>query len=109
MLANVVSFIVATLFAYITNKIWVFNHKSNNLITIIKELIQFTTARLFTFLLEHATLYISIEYFNVSNKILFGISGILISKFTISMGAVILNYFVSNYIIFNKKKKGSLV
>lgn len=109
MLANVVSFIIATSFAYITNKIWVFNKKSNNLFVIIKEFTQFTTARIFTFLLEHVTLYISIEYFNVGNKILFGISGILISKFTISMGAVVLNYFISNYMIFNKKKKGRLV
>lgn len=99
--ANVLSWIAAVLFAFITNKLWVFDSKSWKPSVVIKELGMFVVARLATG---------CIEWFGVPllvkigvNQELFGTEGML-AKIIASVLVVIINYFFSKLLIFKKKE-----
>ena len=99
--ANVLSWIAAVLFAFITNKLWVFDSKSWKPSIVIKELGMFVVARLATG---------CIEWFGVPllvkigvNQELFGTEGML-AKIIASVLVVIINYFFSKLLIFKKKE-----
>ena len=51
-IANVLSWICAVIFAYITNKLWVFQSKSFQVSVVLPELAKFLSARIVTGLLE---------------------------------------------------------
>lgn len=104
LLSNVVAFIFATAFAYITNKIWVFKSKIWDLKHLISEASQFTGTRILSFAFEQAGLIISIEILNVGYYSIFGINGIMMSKIILSFIAVLINYIVSKLFIFKKSE-----
>ena len=97
-----VTFIVATLFAYVTNKLFVFKSKTAALPACLKELIAFFGARLSSFALEEFGLFLCADVFHLGVYSLFGIDGIMISKIVLSFVAVIINYFFSKFWIFKK-------
>ena len=107
-----IAWIVAIVFAYVTNKLFVFHTKGN----VVKEFIGFVAARLFTFfafelglfslsvmIMENAfampkdDLWFSIFRFEVTN--------IYIVKIFISVFVVVANYVFSKIFIFKKDKK----
>ena len=102
LIANLVTFIVATLFAYVTNKLFVFKSKTAALPACLKELIAFFGARLSSFALEEFGLFLCADVFHLGVYSLFGIDGIMISKIVLSFVAVIINYFFSKFWIFKK-------
>ena len=100
--ANVPSWITAVLFAFITNKLWVFESRSFKGTLLLKELGAFVASRLITG---------AIEGFGVPllmiaglNQSILGIEGML-AKVLISVIVVILNYILSKLLVFRKKKK----
>lgn len=98
-LANVIAWIISVAFAYITNKIFVFQSYSWNPTFIIKELILFVSARLATGLIEifGVPFIVSLGL----NQQLFGIEG-MVCKLIVSVLVVILNYVFSKLFIFKK-------
>ena len=110
LLTNVISWIIAVAFAFITNKIWVFESKSFNTSIVFKELISFFGARVFTLLLEELGLWLLITVIgmkNISGFKLLGldINGNIMAKLIISVVVVIMNYIFSKFLIFKKKKE----
>lgn len=99
--ANVLSWIVAVLFAFITNKLWVFESKSFKGIVVIKELGTFVGSRLLTGVLE----WVGVPLLMLIglDQDIFGIEGML-AKVLISVIVVILNYVLSKLLVFRKKK-----
>ena len=99
--ANVLSWIVAVLFAFITNKLWVFESKSSKGIVVIKELGTFVGSRLLTGVLE----WVGVPLLMLIglDQDIFGIEGML-AKVLISVIVVILNYVLSKLLVFRKKK-----
>ena len=93
-ISEIVSFIIAVLFAYITNKLYVFNSKTNDFIELCKEFFSFIGCRLFTE-------FLSIVMMNMS--IWFSINDILM-KVVSNVVVIILNYVFSKIIIFKNKK-----
>ena len=100
-IANFVAWVAGVVFAFVTNKIWVFESKSWKFGLVMKELWLFVAARLLTGVLE---------WFGVPALVaagldqpLFGIDGFL-AKVIVSVIVVILNYVFSKLIIFRKKK-----
>ena len=100
-IANFVAWVAGVVFAFVTNKIWVFESKSWRFGLVMKELWLFVAARLLTGVLE---------WFGVPALVaagldqpLFGIDGFL-AKVIVSVIVVILNYVFSKLIIFRKKK-----
>lgn len=99
--SNVISWVCAVLFAFITNKIWVFESKARDVKTIVGELWKFVASRLFTGALEWFG--VPLLVFLGLNQTIFGIEGML-SKLIVSVAVVILNYVFSKIFVFKKKK-----
>lgn len=102
---NTIAFIIATAFAYITNKIWVFNSKEWNFKVLKSEIPSFIGARILSFAFEQIGLLVCINLFSVGNYLLLGINGVMISKIILSFIVVILNYGLSKFFIFKKKMR----
>ena len=100
-IGNTLSWIFATLFAFITNKIFVFLSKDWSAGIVTRELLSFVSARLGTGLFE----VIAVPFlYNMGYKYsLFGIEGSA-SKITVSFMVVIANYYLSKKIVFKDKK-----
>ena len=96
-LAVIISWIAACLFAYITNRIWVFESKSKE---IAKEMIKFFTARLATLGLEMLIMFVFVTALEL-NSDTWVIIWTLVSQILIIIG----NYILSKLLVFKNKKK----
>lgn len=117
--ANVLSWICAVLFAFVTNKIWVFESKSWKPAIAFKELVLYLSSRIATGFIEWFGLPLILKIgencalngtdgffakiFILLSQPLFGSEG-LIAKITVSVIVVILNYVFSKLLIFRRKK-----
>ena len=99
--ANVLSWICAVSFAFVTNKLWVFDSKSWAWPGWVKEAAAFVAGRLFSGAVELGGLPL-LMWMGLDQP-LFGIEGFA-AKVVISIVVVILNYFLSKFLVFRKKK-----
>lgn len=98
-LANAVAWIVAVAFAYVTNKLFVFESRSWKAGVLVKEIISFIGARILSFLLFEELM------FGVIAKLLENIKyGDWIAKLITAVLVVIFNFVASKLVIFRKKK-----
>ena len=108
LLTNVISWIFAVIFAYITNKLWVFESKSWRAGVVIKELIGFFGARLLSLVIEEVGLWLMVEKLSMGDISIdifsFNINGNFIAKLILQVVVVILNYIFSKLVIFKKSK-----
>lgn len=100
LIANSIAFILATIFAYITNKIFVFKSYLWTLNIILPEIFSFISARIFSFTFEQIGLFLCIKYLLLENFSFFGMDIVMIFKIVLSFIVVVINYFVSKLIIF---------
>ena len=109
LLSNVIAWIVSVIFAYITNKLWVFESRSLKFQVVMKELLSFFAARGFSFIIEEVGLYLLVDAAKFSDYsmdlVYLSLSGTMISKVIIGVVVVIINYFFSKMFIFRKKAK----
>lgn len=91
MIANIISWIISVLFAYITNRIFVFKSESKK---IILEIYQFFKYRIFSFIIEIFLMYVFVELINIDD---------MISKIIVQIIVIILNYVFSKLFVFKKK------
>ncbi len=108
---NTIAWIAAVAFAYVTNKLFVFESKSWKLDVIKKEIPSFLGARIASYFVEQAGLWIFVELFHFDEKvfdfILVKLSGKITAKLIIGVIVVVINYVLSKFIIFSKKEKPS--
>ena len=104
---NILSWIITVVFAFVTNKIWVFQSKSWTFSVVREEVIGFFSARLFSLLLEEVGLYLLIELLKMNRLELdfffFNITGTLLAKLIMQVIVILTNYFFSKFLIFKKK------
>ena len=98
-LANMIAWVGAVAFAYITNKLWVFESKSWNPKIVWKELGMFLGARIFSGIFEIG-LFPVLVWLGM-NQSIFGVEGML-AKVVISVLVIILNYIFSKLLVFKK-------
>ena len=89
--ANVLSWFVAVVFVYFTNRKYVFCSSNPK---IIREMFGFLLSRLFTLLVDMAIMFVFVSLAHFDDKIFKIISQIIV---------IILNYIISKFLIFNKK------
>ena len=89
---SIISWTVAVLFAFITNKLFVFDSK--RLKNIFRELVLFVLSRLSTLVINLAGMYVVISLLKLNE---------FISKAILSILVVILNYIFSKLFIFKTK------
>ena len=100
LVANIMSWVFAVIFAYVTNKIWVFHSKSWKRDVIVQELGLFLSTRFATGLFEIIAVPVLV---NVGlNQTIFGIKG-AVAKVLVSILVVLMNYIFSKLLIFKKK------
>ncbi|MBS6043243.1 GtrA family protein [Clostridium baratii] len=97
LISNAVAWLLAVIFAFITNKIYVFNSTDYNIKFIIKEFSEFTISRIFTGLLDIGLLYLFVSIIHMND---------LISKIIIGIIITILNYVISKMYVFRGGEKG---
>lgn len=95
--SNVIAWVFAVAFAFVTNKIYVFNSRDWTIKNILVELSGFLGCRIGSGALETGVIFVATNYLDLN--------GNMIKIFT-GISVVILNYFGSKLFIFNKDKKG---
>lgn len=96
LVVNVIAWVAAVAFAYVTNKFFVFKSNDRSRKTVIKELVLFVGARVASLLIEEAILAVFVTALGFNKNAVKLIASIL---------TVIINYFFSKLVIFAKKKK----
>lgn len=96
-IAVVVSWVVACLFAYITNRIWVFESKENN---IIKEMAKFFMARLATLGMEMLIMFVFVTALGLNSD-----TWVVIWTLVAQVLIIIGNYILSKLLVFKNEKK----
>lgn len=106
---NAAAWLISVIFAYITNKLFVFESKNLKPAELAKEAGEFLSARIFSFFVEEGGMWLLVDAIGMK-KIAFTVFGIeitgqLISKVILAVVVVVLNYVFSKFIIFKKKNK----
>ncbi len=94
--ANAIAWVVGVIFAFVTNKLWVFESKSWKPSVAGKEFIGFTGARIFSFVVETLMMFVMVSLLHWND---------LVAKVIVGVIVVIINYVFSKLIIFKNKDK----
>ena len=94
-IAVVISWVVACIFAYITNRKIVFKSKSTK---IIKEFTAFVSARLFTLVLEMLIMFIFVTLLKLNSNL-----WVVIWSIVAQVVVIVVNYVLSKLVIFKKE------
>lgn len=92
--ATVIAWILSVAFAYVTNRIYVFESRSRGLVAILREIGAFVSCRLLTGVMDLAIMYICVDLLHFNDLIIKIISNVLV---------IVLNYVASKLLIFRKK------
>ncbi len=96
LVSNGIAWVLSVLFAYVTNKIFVFESKTDSVREAVRELVSFIACRAGTGVLDMAVMYVTVDmlgWYDVLMKIL---SNIIV---------IILNFVFSKLVIFRKKEE----
>jgi len=88
LISNILAWFFSVLFAYITNRKWVFESKSSN---ILKECGLFFGGRIFSGVVDTGLMWLFIDILSI---------GDMASKVVIQVIVVILNYVISKWVVF---------
>ena len=88
-ICTILSWILAVIFAYFINKLFVFKSQKNN----IKEFINFILARLLSLFIEFIFMMIMVDFININDRI---------AKLIVQFVVLVLNYVFSKFFVFKK-------
>lgn len=94
LITNVISWIVCVIFAYFTNRMFVFKSQNKDMQSAGTEFIQFISARIGTLILEEVIIFVGITLLHGNN---------MITKLTGQVLVIVSNYILSKIWIFRKK------
>lgn len=96
LLGNVVAWLIAVTFAFITNKVWVFGSKKFSLALVAREAIKFYNSRLFTGAVDMAIMYVGVD-------VLLGSPAVF--KIVADGISTVLNYLASRFWVFRLSRQ----
>ena len=94
LIANIITWILAFIFAFITNKLFVFESKSWEAQIAMKEFVGFLSARLATGILDTVLMWLFVSVISLDDTL---------SKIIINILVIIINYIASKFFIFKKE------
>ena len=97
-IANVISIILAILFAYVVNSRFVFQDKCQTLADHIRPFCKFISARLMTMVIEVGGVWLLVTKLGMND---------MVGKFATQFIVLILNYVFSKFFVFTTGKKNS--
>ena len=92
--SNVIAWVAAVAFAYLTNKPFVFKSHDWSAKTVLPELTKFVSCRVGSGLLETAIIFVTVDCLSWNGNII---------KIVTSVLVVVLNYIASKLVVFRKK------
>jgi len=95
LIANAIAWVIAVAFAYVVNARWVFQDKQEDAAAESKKIVKFFGARIVTFVVEEAGMFVLVDLLKGNNLIMKAIVAVLV---------IILNYIFSKLFVFTKKK-----
>ncbi|MCQ2529508.1 MAG: GtrA family protein [Saccharofermentans sp.] len=93
--ANIVAWIVSCTFAFITNRLWVFDSQEKSKKGIIREAVSFYISRLATLGVETLIMFVFADVLGFNKYIVKLVANVIV---------IILNYILSKLVVFRKKK-----
>lgn len=93
-ISNVLAWIIAATFAYITNKLYVFGSKVDNKKELLKEIVYFYGCRLLTLAIDEGIMVVAVDKLGWNALLMKIIANIIV---------IILNFIFSKILIFKKK------
>ena len=94
--ANIISWVFSVLFAYITNKLFVFESKSFSGKVLLKEIISFFSCRAVSGLMDIIIMFVAVDIFCLTAWFFKILSNVIV---------LILNYIFSKTIVFSSRRK----
>lgn len=92
---NVIAWIAAVAFSYITNRIFVFKSTQTGFFPILTEILAFAGGRIVTLLLQELMFLIFFHFIGLETYLVKIIASVLV---------VVANYFISKLLVFRKQK-----
>ena len=89
--SNIVARVAAVLFAFVTNKLWVFESRTTEKKALMFEIISFFGCRLATGVLDLAIMYVAVDEMALNSTLMKCISNVIV---------IIVNYIASKLLIF---------
>lgn len=96
LISNVIAWCVAVIFAFVVNKVFVFQAKGWGGKALLWEFGSFVSARVLSGVMETGLLWLFVEQLHFGDAVIKIVAGVLV---------VIINYFFSKLIIFRKKEE----
>lgn len=94
--STVFSWICAVTFAYITNKLWVFDSKVKEKKALLSEAVSFYGGRVFTLIVETVMMWVGYSLIGINYWV---------TKIAANVVVLILNYVISKIFVFKNKEK----
>ena len=98
MFSTIISWVLAVLFAYLTNRKLVFDSKASTKKDVVKEIISFFSCRIFTGIIDWVGMYVLVEKLHLNDMVI---------KIILNIIVIILNYIFSKLIVFKDKNKNN--
>lgn len=92
-ISNIIAWVVAAIFAYLTNKFFVFDSRVNTKKELLREIGSFFGCRLLTLIIDEAIMIITVDKLGFSGGVMKIVANIIV---------IILNYIFSKILIFKK-------
>lgn len=93
-ISNTIGWFLSVLFAFFTNKYFVFSSKHADAHSFLVEMVSFYWYRGLSYIIDMAMMMVMIEWLHISD---------LWAKLVTQVVVIILNYFFSKFLIFKKK------
>lgn len=90
-IANVISWVAAVTFAYVTNRTYVFQSRRSDW---VREAAEFYSSRVLTLLMDMAVMFLLVTILHINDKI---------AKIVVQVVVMVANYVISKLLVFRKK------
>lgn len=94
LIASILSWVLAVLFAFVANKRYVFSNKSTHMKEVLQQFIQFVSMRGVSLIIDLAMMFILVSLMNVND---------VAAKVVVNIVVLVLNYGFSKWVIFKEK------
>ena len=95
LIANVLSWIIKVMFAFLTNRVWVFQSTTNGVAEFVKQMLVFYSGRVITLVVEEVILLVFITWLGFNSMLIKVIAQVIV---------ILLNYVISKLVVFRKKE-----
>jgi len=92
--ADAIAWVSAVAFAYVTNRIWVFESRTKGFRRILQEILSFAGGRVLTFLMQEGIVAVFVTWLGMNKYVIRVVAAVLV---------IVANYFISKLIVFRKK------